>query len=179
MKQKRIILKWFTNEQFKNERSEDVHEQDAGVFNAASFRTMVRLFEKCSAEACAGYGFTRAEIDVLSFLKNNPELDTAREIVEYRNLSKAGVSQAVEQLIQKGMLTRRQDEKDRRQIHLQLTEAAQPVGQALDAVREEMRQVMFDGFTPEEEQLYLQLVLRTHRNAKKALEKKHWKVTDL
>jgi len=148
-----------------------VEEQAQIVFNAAHSRTMVRLFERLTAAACAEYGFTRAEIDVLAFLSNNPGFDTASDIVEYRQMSKAGVSQAVEQMIRKGMLTRRQDEKDRRQIHLLLTEAAKTPAQALADARARLGEVMFDGFTPEELALYVRLAQRTHENAKKALER--------
>lgn len=141
------------------------------LFNASHTRVVMRLFEKLTGEACAGYGFTRAEIDVLAFLSNNPGLDTASDIAEYRQMSKAGVSQAVELLIQKGMLSRRQDTKDRRQIHLQLTAAAQAPVAALAQARARLQAVMFDGFTEEEVRLYLKLATRTHENAKKALER--------
>ena len=141
------------------------------LINASHYRLGVRLLEKLTEAACAGYHLSRAEIDVLTFLTNNPELDTASAIVEYRQMSKSGVSQAVEQLIQKGLLLRQVDQKDRRVIHLQPTEAAQPLQQALAGARKEMIRLMFEGFTEEELQLYLKLTLRTQINAKNALER--------
>ena len=44
------------------------------------------------------------EASIICFLKNNPQLDTAADIVEYKMLAKSHVSQAVESLIQKSML---------------------------------------------------------------------------
>ena len=38
------------------------------------------------------------ELDVLLFLANNPDYDTARDIAEFRSLAKSQVSQAVELL---------------------------------------------------------------------------------
>lgn len=141
------------------------------AFNPVSSRTVLRLFEKLTGAACEGYGLTRTEIDVLAFLKNNPGMDTASDVVEYRHLSKAGVSQAVELLTQKGLLTRAQDPKDRRQIHLTLTEAAQEPARALAEAREQLEQILFEGFTEQEIRLYLELTQRTQQNAKNALER--------
>ena len=46
------------------------------------------------------YALTRVEIDVLSFLANNPDCDTASCIVEYRKIAKSHVSGAVESLLE-------------------------------------------------------------------------------
>ena len=66
-------------------------------------------------------GLTQNEVDVILFLANNPSFDTARDIVEYRSMSKSHVCKSVESLSQKGLLSGRQDEEDRRVTHLLLT----------------------------------------------------------
>ena len=81
-------------------------------------RAAGKLYEKMFGKIRLQYGMTQLEIDILAFLKNNPGLDTASDIVNYRMLPKANVSQAVEFLIQKGFVGRRTDEQDRRKIHL-------------------------------------------------------------
>ena len=43
-------------------------------------------------------GLSMREVHVLLFLANNPECDTARDVSEYRGISKSQVSQAVELL---------------------------------------------------------------------------------
>ena len=80
-------------------------------------RAAGKLYEKMFGKIRLQYGMTQLEIDILAFLKNNPGLDTASDIVNYRMLPKANVSQAVEFLIQKGFVGRRTDEQDRRKIH--------------------------------------------------------------
>ena len=42
------------------------------------------------------WNLSMREVHVLLFLVNNPELDTARDVVVYRGLSKSQVSQAVD-----------------------------------------------------------------------------------
>ena len=48
------------------------------------------------------YHLSMREIDVLLFLANNPCYDTARDITEYRGISKSQVSQAVDLLTEQG-----------------------------------------------------------------------------
>ena len=44
------------------------------------------------------WGLTQLEADILLFLANNPEYDTARDIVEVRHLAKSHVSAGIEAL---------------------------------------------------------------------------------
>ena len=70
-------------------------------------------------------GLARVELDILLFLANNPQFDTATDIVERRCISKAHVSQSVKSLEQRGYLERRYAGDNRRTIHLRLMERAQ------------------------------------------------------
>ena len=79
------------------------------------------------------YGLARVELDILLFLANNPQFDTATDIVERRCISKAHVSQSVKSLEQRGYLERRYVGDNRRTIHLRLLEGAQA---AVDAGRQ-------------------------------------------
>lgn len=79
------------------------------------------------------FGLARVELDILLFLANNPQFDTATDIVERRCISKAHVSQSVKSLEQRGYLERRYVGDNRRTIHLNLLENAQA---AVDAGRQ-------------------------------------------
>lgn len=79
------------------------------------------------------FGLARVELDILLFLANNPQFDTATDIVERRCISKAHVSQSVKSLEQRGYLERRYVGDNRRTIHLRLLEGAQA---AVDAGRQ-------------------------------------------
>ena len=106
-------------------------------------------------------GLARVELDILLFLANNPQFDTATDIVERRCISKAHVSQSVKSLEQRGYLERRYAGDNRRTIHLHLLECAQA---AVDAGRQAHARclaVLLDGFSEvDEEQLrsYLSLI---------------------
>lgn len=139
-------------------------------------RHATKLYEKAFDGVRIRYGMTQLEIDILAFLKNNPELDTASDIVNYRKIPKANVSQAVELLIRKGCLQRRADERDRRRIHLMLKEETEPV---LDEILRTQRQFncwLFQNFTGEEREQYMEMSRRLFNNIKDGLEKmKHGK----
>ena len=96
-----------------------------------NIRRIIKLHESMLKGICETYRLSLIEATIISFLYNNPGKDTAADIVELRMLSKGNVSQAVESLMQKSLLQRRQDTEDRRKIHLSLTQAAQPITASL------------------------------------------------
>ena len=108
-------------------------------------------YDGCMARAMAATGLNRMELDVLLFLANNPEQDTAAAMVRLRGLSKSHVSAAVEELVRRGMLTRHVAADNRREIHLQLTDAAAPAVSLGRAAQERFGQQMLAGITPEEQ----------------------------
>lgn len=130
-----------------------------------NIRRVIRLYELILHPVCEAYGITIVETDILAFLRNNPDKDTARDIVEYRMLQKGNVSQAVEHLIRKGLLSRRQDEKDRRLIHLSLTPTAVEVTTAIRAARKQLLDQLFQDFSSGEILLYQELNQKLFKNA--------------
>ena len=107
------------------------------------------------------------EATIISFLFNHPGRDTAADIVELRMLSKSNVSQAVESLIQKSLLQRRQDTADRRRIHLLLTAEAAPITAEIEKVRASFHKKIFRGFTEEEQRLFTEFNERIAENTKR------------
>lgn len=67
------------------------------------------------------------EFNILLFLANNPEFDTAAQIIKKRAFTKSHVSMSVRSLEERGLLTGEYYGTDRRTIHLKLTDAAAPM----------------------------------------------------
>ena len=87
--------------------------------------TLVRaLYADFLEPVCKTYHLTRMELDVLLFLANNPDFDTATDIVEKRRLTKSHVSLAVNALVHKGYLSRIFRENNRKTVHLVLCGSA-------------------------------------------------------
>ena len=85
-----------------------------------------RLYHQLLLPAREAAGLTQAELDILLFLANNPDCDTASHIVSLRRLAKSNVSVGILSLERKGYLQCRTDEADRRVEHPPLTSADAP-----------------------------------------------------
>ena len=96
-----------------------------------TMRRISKFHDECIQCICEQHGLTKMEATIITFLKNNPGLDTAADMAELRALSKSHISQAVESLCQKGLLARTPDRADRRKMHLSLLPPADPIKNAL------------------------------------------------
>ena len=116
------------------------------------------------------YALTRVEIDVLSFLANNPDCDTASCIVEYRKIAKSHVSGAVESLLERGWIRREQDTRDRRCIHLKLTDCASAAVEDILNRQREFGAAIREGITEEEMNTFSRMLEKLTANARKLSE---------
>ena len=111
------------------------------------------------------YKMTQMEINVLLFLANNPQYDTAAELVHIRRLAKSQVSSAVENLVTRGYLER---QADGRRIHLLLTGKAEPVIREGLACQEMFSETVFAGVSEEERAQLSALLDHIAQNARNA-----------
>lgn len=110
------------------------------------------------------YGMTAIEVDVMLFLANNPQFDTAAEIVSVRRIAKSHVSMAVSKLTARGFLKKLRDEKDRKKIHLRITENASPMVRDAQQFQKDFRTSILKGFSEEEKHQMEMFVDRIVRN---------------
>lgn len=120
-------------------------------------------------DAAEKYSLTRAEIDVLSFLAGSTDLDTARDIVEYRQIAKSHVSKAVENLTNRGYIRGEHDANDRRIIHLCLTDDAGDAVRDIQSAQCAFAKALLEGCTQEELALFAKVAGRIAENAEKML----------
>ena len=73
---------------------------------------------------CRKWALTHNELGVVLFLTNHPSMDRASDIVSRRGIAKSHVSQSVAALEARGFLLRHPDDRDRRTVHLTLTDRA-------------------------------------------------------
>lgn len=136
-----------------------------------TIRRIIKLYDSMLKGVCQQYQLSLIEANIISFLYNNPGKDTAGDIVELRMLAKGNVSQAVEALIRKSLLQRRQDNADRRKIHLSLLPAADPITRDMDTIRQQFHEEVFRGFSTEEIAFFEKINGRIMENAKNAMER--------
>ena len=130
-----------------------------------------RLHDGMLRESC-GEGLSLVEDNVISFLENNPDRDTAADIVELRGMSKGNVSQAVDKRVGKGMLGCVRDARDKRVMHLMILPGAREAAQAAARANSAFREEILRGVTPEEALLMEKVLEKISLNVKNALEKR-------
>lgn len=133
-----------------------------------------RQFERYYAQQFAPLmertGLSLGEIRVLLFLANNPGLDTARDMTEFRGLGKSQVSQAVERLAARGLLRRTADAADRRVVHLAATPAGAPLVREAQAIQAACVALMFSGLTGGEREQFFELLEKVLDKAERYME---------
>ena len=113
---------------------------------------------------CQELGLSQTALDILLFLANNPEFDTAAQIIKKRAFTKSHVSMSVRSLEERGLLTGEYYGTDRRTIHLKLTDAAAPMVSDGKNVQKRAAEIICRGFTPEEHRMLLELMNRINSN---------------
>jgi len=135
-------------------------------------RAIHKCYETSLREVRHDYELTQFEVDVLAFLRNNQEYNTANHIVEYRLLPKANVSKAIDTLLQRGFLTAQRDTIDRRRVLLSLTAASREATDAILQAQSSFYQQLMSDFSPQEKDLYQTMLTRITHNALTDTERK-------
>ena len=111
---------------------------------------MRKLLEKKSEVLMQKYGVRNVELEILLFLYHSPCGDTAKDIVEEKNLSKAHISKSVDNLRAKGFVVLTEDENDRRKRHIELTQKAEEAAKEMLEIHNDCRRIIMRYVTEEE-----------------------------
>lgn len=129
----------------------------------------MQAYEKVCRPLCQELGMAQTGFDILMFLANNPQYQTARDIVSVRRLKANLVSFHVEKLVQEGFLVRQNVQGDRRKIALVCTKKAQPVIERGRKVQELFQEKMMQGISREMLEMMRQMVKITKGNVERIL----------
>lgn len=116
------------------------------VFDTGKFLRIQRysneLFSKKIETAAARCELSKPEADMLLFFANNPSFHSAADAAKYRGVSKAYVSKALTQLLDKGYISTEVDAHDRRCQKIAVTEKAAKAITTLRAAQESFSQML-------------------------------------
>ena len=84
-------------------------------------KTITSYYELLSGEVCDRYELTQMEYDILMFLHNNPQHNTAADIVKIRKSTKSHVSTSLKNLENKGLVERIQSKDNKKHIEIVLS----------------------------------------------------------
>ncbi len=127
-----------------------------------------RLYEKRCQGLMKKYDLKIADIDVLHFVSQAGGKNLAKDIVD-EGMSKANVSKAVEHLHRKGYVSLCEDKEDRRCVHIQPTQSAEPIVIEIEEIRREMASALAMGITREDKEATFRVMKQLHQNMSQEL----------
>ena len=134
-------------------------------------RKLRGFFKAFSDEYRKDYGLKQIDLEILFYLHYNPEASIG-EISRSQSLNKGQLSLAMTELKDKGYIDAKGNEQDKRYQIYHLTPAAEKIWDQIVAAKVRMRELLYDGFTPEERAMFENMVLRMGINIDRILEGK-------
>ncbi len=132
-------------------------------------KTITSYYELLSGRVCDRYGLTQMEYDILMFLHNNPQHNTAAEIVKIRKSTKSHVSISLKNLENKGLVERIQSETNKKHIEIVLLDKAELIVEAGINAQKEFAQDVLSGLTEEEKRMCINVFNKICNNAEEHL----------
>ena len=133
-------------------------------FSVKFARELLEAYCASCKPLCREIQMPQTAFDILMFLANNPDYNTARDIVEIRGLKANLVSVNVEKLVKEGLLKRVPDANDRRKTLLICTKNAEPVIEKGRLLQEEFLKSLFNGIDEESRSQFRRVVEKIKTN---------------
>lgn len=111
------------------------------------------------------------ELEILLFLYHSSCGDTAKDIVEQKNLSKAHISKSVDNLRTKGFVVLIEDDNDRRKRHIELTQKAEEAAKEMLEVHNDCKRIIMRYVTEEEKAVMDRVMQKMLRSLDEELQK--------
>ena len=90
-------------------------------------RGITRYYEILKSSVCEKYQLRQMEYDILMFLYNNPQRNTAADIVRNRKSTKSHVSMSLKVLEEKGLIERRIDKDNKKRVEIYILDSADDI----------------------------------------------------
>lgn len=125
-------------------------------------------FKKLQEERIANlrqkYDMKKAELEILYFLSRCGEYNTSTDIHYGLMMNRGHISQAIDSLCRRQLITAIPDQKDRRYIHYELLDSAREIVEEMARGREEMERQILEGISEEELQIFRQVSGKIREN---------------
>ena len=128
-------------------------------------KTITSCYEMLTRKVCEKYQLTQMEYDILIFLHNNPQHNTAAEIVKIRKSTKSHVSSSLKNLENRGLVERIQSVDNKKHIEIVLLEKAVPIIEDGIKVQKEFEKTLLQGLSEEEKRICVEVFNKICKNA--------------
>ena len=134
-------------------------------------KTIISYYELLSGAVCDRYELTQMEYDILMFLHNNPQNNTAAELVKIRKSTKSHVSTSLKTLENKGLVERKQRKENKKHIEIVILNKAESIIEDGMKAQKEFAKNVLDGLTEEEKYMCMAVFNKICANADAYLKK--------
>ena len=128
------------------------------------FHDALNAYTKMCVPILHEFDIPQVSFDILMFLGNNPQYQTARDIVKIRNIKANLISINVEKLVKEGYLRREEIKGDRRKTKLIITEKAHPVIKEGQQLQQGFVDQLFDNTTQEDKKIFIHVMKNMDKN---------------
>lgn len=135
-------------------------------------KTITAYYESLTKSLCDKYQLTQMEYDTLMFLSNNPQFNTAADIVKVRKSTKSHVSVSLKALENKGLIEKKQNAANKKCVEIFLLDKAREIVEEGVQVQRQFMKNMFQGLTEEEMIIWKTLFNKICNNAEEYLKDK-------
>jgi len=118
---------------------------------------------------CKQYNLTRMELDILLFLANNPQYDSAKDIIERRKLTKSHVSTSIKSLIKKNYLKPVYLPNNKKTVHLKLLNTANEIIEAGQLAQKNFFETILKDLSKKEKLMIINCFTKILKNTHQAL----------
>lgn len=132
-------------------------------------KTITNCYEMIARSVCEKYQLTQMEYDILMFLHNNPQHNTAAEIVKIRKSTKSHVSTSLKELEKKGLIQRIQSAENKKHVKIVLLDNADQIIKAGIKAQKKFAQNILKDLTQEEKNLCINVFTKICNNAEEYL----------
>ena len=140
------------------------------MINTCGMKMRKRL-EKKSEVLVQKYGVRNVELEILLFLYHSSCGDTAKDIVEQKNLSKAHISKSVDNLRAKGLVDTRDEINRLRKRHIEVTQKAEEAAKEMLEVHNDCKRIIMRYVTEEEKAVMDRVMQKMLRSLDEELQK--------
>lgn len=133
------------------------------------FSAVQELYQRMLSPICDEFALSSIELTILMFLSNNPEYDTAAEIVRKRHLAKSHVSTSVRSLEEKGLLLKEHRNGNHRSDHLVLCEKSKVIIQKGRAAQNRFFELLSDRISDKQKEEMISGLKTMNENIQRAL----------
>lgn len=99
---------------------------------------------------CKTMQISQTAFDILMFLANNPEYNTAKDISHFRGIKPNLLSFTIDKLVQEGYVERHAVQGDRRKIALAYTQKAMPIIEKGRTIQDSFNEIIMSGISEQD-----------------------------